>query len=167
MLGELVEALDMLDVYTISDERLSRALFSEPPEIEVVIARYKGEPAGFVTWTEWIHLVAGDTAMSFDYIYVRPQFRSYQITMALLIYLLVLAKRRGYFRIEGVVHEWNTETSNFYKSLHAEEIPQQIFRLNLSENRLVSPAGVSGRALNPVHRHRVLSKRTGPITCLT
>ena len=133
LLGELVDVLDMRDVYAVEDDALCQAMFSEPPQVEAIIARYNGEPAGLATWTLGFHLVRGKTVMSFEYIYVRPEFRRHFITVAMLVYILVLAKRRGYFRIEGFVHDWNSETAGFYKGLKAVEVPQKAYRLDLSE----------------------------------
>jgi len=133
MLGELVDLLDMRNVYTLPDDELHHALFDEPPRMEAIIARYQGEPAGFATWTEAFHLVTGKIVMSFDYIYARPEYRTRLITPALLIYLLFIAERRGYIRVEGAVHEWNTETSKFYESLNAVAVPQKIYRFNMAD----------------------------------
>ena len=133
LLGELVDILDMRDVYNVEDGALRLAMFSEPPQVEAIIARYNGEPAGIATWTSGFHLVRGETVMSFEYIYVRPPFRSHLITVAMLIYVLVLAKRRGYMRIEGFVHDWNSDTANFYRGLKAEEVPQKAYRLDLAD----------------------------------
>ena len=133
MLDELVDVLEMKDVYTIGDDALYHALFDDPPGSEAIIARHKGEPAGIATWTDSFHLVRGKYTMLFDYIYVRPQFRNFMITPAMLIYLLMLARRRGYFRMEGFVHEWNIETTNFYRALSAEENTQQSFHIDLDK----------------------------------
>lgn len=147
LLGELVDFLDMRDVYTVTDDDLRHALFDEPPQVEALLARYNGEAAGLATWTEVFHPVVGKFVMSLEFFYVRPQFRSHLITPALLIYLIFLAKHRGYFRIEWFVHEWNAAAIEFYKSLKAEEIAQKPYRLSLSEFDWSSLDGLVGGPL--------------------
>ena len=133
LLGELVEVLDMTDVYTLTEEGLRAAMFQDPPRVEAIIVHFDDEPAGIATWSEYIHLVSGKMVMSFEYMYVRPQLRSHWITASMLIYLLLLAKQRDYFRVEGAVHEWNTETAEFYKRLGAERLPQHFYRFSMED----------------------------------
>jgi GNAT superfamily N-acetyltransferase len=131
LLGEMVEALDQLDLYTVTDDELKRAIFQDAPQMEAIIARYKGEPAGLATFTEGFHLVRGWNVMSFEYLFVRPRFRPYSIAVAMLIYLLLLARSRGYRRIEGFVEDRNEPTAALYRALNAQPAEQASYRLDL------------------------------------
>jgi GNAT superfamily N-acetyltransferase len=133
MLDELVEILDMTDVYAITDEGLRAAFLGESSPMEAIIARYDGEPAGIAIWSASLHMITGTEVMSLEYLYVRPPYRRHLITLAMLIYVLVLAKRRNYVRIEGFVHDWNSETADFYKRMKATEVSQKAYRLELSD----------------------------------
>jgi len=133
LLGELAETLDMADIYTVQDDQLREALFSESAEMEAIIARYKGEPAGIATWVEGFHLIRGSKIMGFEYMYVRPKFRSYSVAIAMLVYLVALAKHRGYLRIEGFVQDWNDPIAAFYRSLNATAASQSAYRLDLDK----------------------------------
>lgn len=133
LLDEMVESLDMRDVYRVTDAELQEALLGEPPQMEAIMARYGEEPAGIATWTHSFHLVLGKKVMSFEYIYVKPKFRNHMVPLALMLYLLVLARRRGYVRIEGFVHEWNAQAGALYAKLHAEAIDQKSWRLDLDK----------------------------------
>jgi GNAT superfamily N-acetyltransferase len=133
LLDELVQSLHQTDIYAVQDDQLRQAFFSDPPQMEAIIARYKGEPAGLATWVEGFHLVRGSTIMSFEYLYVRPKFRSYAVAMAMLIYLVSLARYRGYIRIEGFVEDWNDPVAAFYRSFNATEANQTAYRLDLSK----------------------------------
>jgi GNAT superfamily N-acetyltransferase len=133
LLDGLVESLDMADIYTVTDEQLHEALFGEHPQMEAVIARYGGEPAGVATWNYGFHVVRGGQVMSFEYLYVKPQFRNHMVPFALLIYVMVLARRRGYFRIEGFVEEWNNQALGLYEKLHAESVDQKLWRMDLDK----------------------------------
>src|SRR5690606_6848259 len=46
-----------------SSENLSNALFSEPPLIEAIIARYREEPVGFAAWNSDYRLFSGRRSM--------------------------------------------------------------------------------------------------------
>jgi GNAT superfamily N-acetyltransferase len=134
MLGELVDILDVRDFYTIDEQGLGELLLGDSPKVEAAMAWWGDEPAGFVTWSEGPHMLSGNTVMSFEYIYVRPKYRAQMITMALLIYLAVVARMRDYMRIEGFVHDWNSETAQFYRRLKVKTVGEQTwFRINVSD----------------------------------
>jgi GNAT superfamily N-acetyltransferase len=146
LLDEAVELLEMTDVYTLTDEALRPELVGDPPHMEGVIARYKGELAGFATWSEGFHLVRGKRCMVFEYIYVRPPYRRHLISMALMGYMLVLARRRDYQTIEGMVHDWNSATAEMYRQMKAETVAQTAFRLWLKDIDWSLYKGVLGDA---------------------
>jgi GNAT superfamily N-acetyltransferase len=133
LLGELVQSMNQADIYAVEDDQLRAVLFSDPPQMEAIITRYKGEPAGLATWVEGFHLVRGSRIMGFEYLYVRPRFRSYSVAIAMLIYLVSLARHRGYIRIEGFVEDWNDPVAAFYRSLNATAASQSAYRLDLDK----------------------------------
>lgn len=133
LLDEMVDSLDMRDVYTVTDDQLSRLFFGEHSAMEAIMARYQGEPAGIATWAEGFHLVSGRSVMSFEYIYVRPRFRSHMVPLAMMVYLAVLAKRRNHLRMEGYVHDWNSPVTELYRKLNVEEVSQTLFSLTLDK----------------------------------
>jgi GNAT superfamily N-acetyltransferase len=133
LLDEIVDALDLRDAYTVTDEELLANLFEGQSRTEVLIARYDGEVAGFASWTTGFHLTRGKLVMSFEYIYVRPEHRVQYVGVAMLIYVLVLAKRRNYVRIEGFVQDWNDQTVSLYRSLGAEDVSQTLYKLDLAK----------------------------------
>lgn len=132
MFGELVEFMRAAEWFSATQDDFHRALFDDPQRMEAIIVRYEGEPAGLATWFETYEALSGKVTMWFDYLYVRPAFRSKPIAPAMLIYLLMLAKDRDYLWIEGTVQAWNAEALSFYKTVRAQELPHHIHRLHLS-----------------------------------
>ena len=131
MMDELAVALGAQGWFVNTTENLEQAIFGEPPRMEVILVRYKGEPAGFASWFETYEVLSGKQVMWFDYFYTRPAFRTRPITPVMLVYLLMLARKRNYAYVEGTVQDWNKEALNLYSLLKAEEVEHRLFRLDL------------------------------------
>lgn len=93
--------------------------FSGNPKFRVVIAEWKGAPAGFAlffyNYSTWL----GQAGLYLEDLFVRPPFRSKGVGKALLAYLAKTAIREGCGRFEWQVLNWNTPALEFYRSLGA------------------------------------------------
>jgi ribosomal protein S18 acetylase RimI-like enzyme len=133
MMGELADFLDGRLNFVTTAEELQTVLFSDPPAMEMILGRQDGEVAGFVNWFEDYKVFSGRRAMRVDYLYVRPKFRTRPLAIAMLVYLLRLAKARGYRYLEGSVLDRNTQARKMYKALKAKELEMRTYHLDLME----------------------------------
>ena len=110
-------------------EDLSRAMFGDPPRLEAVLARIEGEPAGLACWSESYHVMSGRLTMDIKHFYVRAGHRRQPLAVSLLLYMLRLAHKRGYWRVEGEVGGWNKPAQRLYALLKAEKLDHIRYRL--------------------------------------
>ena len=155
MMGELADFLNGSQNFVTTPEELKRVLFSDPPGMEVIVGRQDGEVAGFVNWFEDYKMFSGRRSMRVDYLYVRPKFRTRPLAIGMLVYLLRLAKARGYRYLEGAVLDRNAPARKMYKALKARELEMRTYNLDLDQVDLTAfqpsrPAWrPSGVALGP------------------
>jgi GNAT superfamily N-acetyltransferase len=113
-----------------TEEELRRSLFGPRPYAECVIARWKGEPAGFALFFHNFSTFLGRPGLYLEDLFVEPERRGLGIGLALLQYLARLAVDRGCGRLEWSVLDWNESAIGFYKSIGAEPLQDwTIFRL--------------------------------------
>ncbi len=127
---ELAEYERLAQEVIATEEIIKESLFGKKQYAEVLIAEYKGEPAGQALFFHNFSTFVGRPGIYLEDIYVRSAFRHKGIGKALLLYLINLAKERNCGRVEWAVLDWNESAINFYKSLGA--VPMdgwKIFRL--------------------------------------
>jgi undecaprenyl-diphosphatase len=101
---------------------------------DVLIAEYKGQPAGQALFFYNFSTFVGKPGMYLEDLYVKPEFRGKGIGKELFSHLINKAKKENLGRIEWVVINWNEPAIKFYKNMGAEGKDQwTIFRL--SENK--------------------------------
>lgn len=100
-------------------EDLKRDGFSSNPKFRVVIAEWKGEPAGFAFFFYHYSTWRGQPTLFLEDLFVRPRFRKRGIGKALLVYLANIAVQENCGRFEWQVLDWNLRAIDFYKSLGA------------------------------------------------
>jgi GNAT superfamily N-acetyltransferase len=99
--------------------RLAATLFGSPPGAEVVIAEWRGEPAGFALFFPNYSTFLAQPGMYLEDLFVRPECRGRGIGKALLAHLASLAVERGYGRLDWSVLDWNEPAIEFYRSIGA------------------------------------------------
>ncbi len=133
MIAELAMFLKVPQNFYNTPENLERALLGEAPRLEAIVATFNDDPAGFATWGLDYRLFSGKQAMQLDYIYVKPEFRGKPVAIAMLVYLLSLAKRRDYLYIHGAVLNSNQGALNLYAGLKMKELDARAFKLDLED----------------------------------
>lgn len=116
---ELAEYEKLSASVAASEELIIKNIF-DSKYAEVIIAEYKGEPAGQALFFYNFSTFIAKPGIYLEDLYVRPRFRGKGIGKALLAYLIKLAKERDCGRVEWVVLEWNNPAIEFYKSMGAE-----------------------------------------------
>jgi GNAT superfamily N-acetyltransferase len=98
---------------------LLKYAFSEHPLVHVVMAEWKGEPAGFALWFFNFSTWEGQPGMYLEDLFVRPAFRGFGIGKSLMQHLATLAVTRGCTRFVWQVLDWNKPSITFYEKLGA------------------------------------------------
>jgi len=98
---------------------LTRALFSEAPSAECVLAERDGQALGFALFFTNFSTWTGRPGLYLEDLFVREAARGSGIGKALLLHLAALARQRDYGRMEWSVLDWNQPAIDFYRSLGA------------------------------------------------
>ncbi len=123
------EKLRAAVVVTVED--LSAALAGTPPAVEVILAEWLGEVAGFALYFHNFSTFAGRRGLYLEDLFIRPEYRGHGIGLALLTHLATLAVKRGCARMEWVVLDWNRPAIDFYSKLGARPLADwTLFRLD-------------------------------------
>ncbi|MGH7881495.1 MAG: GNAT family N-acetyltransferase, partial [Candidatus Dormibacteraceae bacterium] len=107
------------DEVTVTENELKDAMFSDRPDLNVLVAEVDGQLVGcaawFPTYTPWI----GRRAIWLADLYVKPEYRRQGHGEALIRTLAELCIRDGYHRIDWKMVTTNADATAFYKSLGA------------------------------------------------
>jgi GNAT superfamily N-acetyltransferase len=129
-INELAEYEKLLHQVKVTEELLRESLFGAKRFVEVLIAKYNGEPAGQALFFHNFSTFIGRPGIYLEDLYVRPHLRGNGIGKALLQSLINIAKERNCGRVEWAVLDWNKPSINFYKSIGANPMNEWIiFRL--------------------------------------
>ena len=119
LIRELAEYERLSHEVVATEGLLRESLFGERRGAEVLIACYKGAPAGLALFFHSFSTFLGRPGIYLEDLYVKPEFRGRGIGRALLTQLARLAKERGCGRLEWSVLDWNEPAIKLYKSIEA------------------------------------------------
>ena len=119
LIRELAEYECLSHEVVATEDLLRDSLFGERRGAEVLIACYKGAPAGFALFFHSFSTFLGRPGIYLEDLHVKPEFRGQGIGRALLTHLARLAKERGCGRLEWSVLDWNESAIKLYKSIGA------------------------------------------------
>ncbi len=130
LIKELAEYERMGDQVVATEADLRRALFSEPPEAEAIIARSGGAPVGFALFFHSFSTFMGRPGLYLEDLYVRPAHRGRGFGRRLLAHLARLAVARGCGRFEWSVLDWNDLAITSYRRAGAKPMDEwTVYRL--------------------------------------
>jgi diamine N-acetyltransferase len=95
---------------------IRRYAFSEHPLVNVTMAEWDGQPAGFALWFLNFSTWEGKPGIYLEDLFVRPAFRRNGIGKALLKHLAAMAVRQGWTRFVWQVLDWNAPAIEFYEA---------------------------------------------------
>lgn len=124
MIRELAEFEELLEAMVATEEDYRKALFSEAPAAEAVIASWDGAPVGYAIFFSTFSSFKGRAGIWLEDLYVRPDFRKRGIGKALLRYGAKLADQRNAGRYEWCVLDWNQNAIDFYEKAGADVLPE-------------------------------------------
>ena len=123
MIRGLAEFERLSHLCVATEEDLFRALFSERPSAEVILAWDGAEAAGFALFFHNFSTFLGRRGLYLEDLFVRPHFRGRGYGRALLVHLARLAVERGCGRFEWAVLDWNASAIGFYEELGGSVLP--------------------------------------------
>lgn len=113
-----------------NEASLTKTLFGEKPQAEVVIGREGETPVGFALFFSNYSTWRAKHGIYLEDLFVRPEFRGKGYGAALLTHLAKLAVERDCGRLEWSVLDWNEPAIGFYKKLGAVPMSEwTVFRL--------------------------------------
>lgn len=102
-----------------TEDSVRATLFGPRRYAEVILAEWKGKPAGFALYFHNYSTFLSKPGVYLEDLFVEPELRGNGIGKALLIRLAQIAVERDCGRMEWAVLDWNTPSIEFYKSLGA------------------------------------------------
>ena len=115
LIRELAEYEKLSDQVAATEADLDRALFSDRPAAEAVVARLSGEAVGFALFFHTFSTFVGRPGLYLEDLYVRPAHRGRGVGRRLLAHLAALAVERGCGRFEWSVLDWNEPAIAAYR----------------------------------------------------
>jgi|GEM_PF-454662 len=126
---ELAEYERLLDSVVITEETIRQWISAK--QVEVLIAEYEEEPAGFALYYFTYSTFRGQAGMYLEDIFVRPRFRAEESVHGFFINLQTLLRHATVFVLTGWYSTGMSAVSVFMKNLGAKAIYDWItFRLH-------------------------------------
>lgn len=119
LIRELAEYEKLTDEVTATREALAGTLFGDRSAAEVLIAEWRGQPAGFALFFPNYSTFLARPGIYLEDLFVRPDFRGHGIGKALLARLARLVVERGGGRLDWSVLDWNAAAIDFYRRIGA------------------------------------------------
>jgi GNAT superfamily N-acetyltransferase len=114
-------------------EELRENLFGEKANAEVLLARIRGEAAGYAVIFHTFSTFLGRKGLWLEDIFVKPQWRTQGIGKALFMRCAEIARERQCGRMEWAVLNWNKPSIDFYRHLGAKPLEEwTTYRLDAS-----------------------------------
>ena len=111
LLREFAAFEDLSDYCTVTEERLSSAMFGENAVVEGLLA-LNGETA---VASALFSSFRGERGIHLEDIYIKSEYRKHGLGEAMLKEIAQIAASRGFERIDFNVLEWNTPALKFYE----------------------------------------------------
>jgi GNAT superfamily N-acetyltransferase len=107
---------EKLEHEVISSSDDFRKTLSDPnSNVEVLLAFWSGQPAGFALFFKNFSTFLGKPGLYLEDLFVQPEYRTRGIGTSLMTRLIEIAKERNYGRVEWAVLDWNEPAINFYQ----------------------------------------------------
>ena len=120
---------ELLDEVVATEEILDEWIFGKD-KAEVIFVMEEDVEVGFALFFHNFSTFLGRAGIYLEDLYVKPEYRNKGYGKALLERLAQIAVERGCGRLEWWVLDWNTPSSEFYKSLGAEPMDDwTVFRI--------------------------------------
>jgi GNAT superfamily N-acetyltransferase len=126
LLRELAEYERLADRVRATEELFDRALFSERPAAEALIAERGGEAVGYALFFPTFSTFLAIQGIWLEDLFVRPGHRKSGAGRALLAAVAARARERGAERLEWSALDWNELALGFYRGLGAQRMDEWV-----------------------------------------
>jgi GNAT superfamily N-acetyltransferase len=123
---ELAEYEHLEDHLLATEELLEKALFSERPAAEALLAERGGETVGYAIFYPTFSTFLAIQGVWLEDIFVRPGHRKSGAGRALLASVAARARERGAERLEWSALDWNELALGFYRGLGAQRMDEWV-----------------------------------------
>jgi GNAT superfamily N-acetyltransferase len=142
---ELAAYERLQDQLHATEELLERALFSERPAAEALVAERDADPVGYALFYPTFSTFLAIQGVWLEDLFVRPGHRKSGAGRALLAAVAARARERGAERLEWSALDWNELALGFYRGLGAQRMDEWV------THRLVGDAlrSLAGESAGP------------------
>jgi GNAT superfamily N-acetyltransferase len=126
LLRELAEYERLADKVQATEELFGRALFSERPAAEALIAERGAEAVGYALFFPTFSTFLAIQGIWLEDLFVRPRHRKSGAGRALLAAVAARARERGAERLEWSALDWNELALGFYRGLGAQRMDEWV-----------------------------------------
>ena len=123
---ELAEYERLQDQLRATEELLERALFSDRPAAEALVAERGGAPVGYALFYPTFSTFLAIQGVWLEDLFVRPAHRKSGAGRALLAAVAARARERGAERLEWSALDWNELALGFYRGLGAQRMDEWV-----------------------------------------
>jgi GNAT superfamily N-acetyltransferase len=123
---ELAEYERLQDQLHATEELLHRALFSERPAAEALLAERGPDPVGYALFYPTFSTFLAIQGVWLEDLFVRPAHRKSGAGRALLAAVAARARDRGAERLEWSALDWNELALGFYRGLGAQRMDEWV-----------------------------------------
>jgi GNAT superfamily N-acetyltransferase len=123
---ELAEYERLQDQLQATEELLERALFSERPAAEALVAERGADPVGYALFYPTFSTFLAIQGVWLEDLFVRPAHRKSGAGRALLAAVAARARERGAERLEWSALDWNELALGFYRGLGAQRMDEWV-----------------------------------------
>lgn len=145
LVRELAEFEQLAQELEVTEASLREGLFGKEPAARALVARVKGEPAGYAVFYRTFSTFVGRPGLFLDDLYVRPAFRKTGIGRALLTQVARIGAELGGGRLEWIALRWNESAFRFYRSIGA-SVMNEWALLRISGSEVLELLRAEGRA---------------------
>ena len=115
MLREFAGFLDLGRFLEVTEERLFQAMFGPGGFVEGLMAFDEESPVAYAVFYPWFASFRGQRSLFLEDIYVRPEYRRHKLGERMIREIAVIARGRGFERIDFHVLEDNLSAIRFYE----------------------------------------------------
>jgi GNAT superfamily N-acetyltransferase len=123
---ELAEYEGLQDQLQATDEALERALFSERPAAEALLAERGADAVGYALFYPTFSTFLAIQGVWLEDLFVRPAHRNSGAGRALLAAVAARVRERGAERLEWSALDWNELALGFYRGLGAQRMDEWV-----------------------------------------
>lgn len=149
LIKDLATYENMSDEVVATETDIRRALSSNPPSAEALIARLGEEAVGFALFFHNFSTFLGRSGLYLEDLFVKPEWRGRGVGHQLLVALARLAVERRCGRMEWAVLDWNELAMKSYRRVGAAPLDEwTVWRLTggALESLAAEPSPFDGSA---------------------